>query len=43
MGAYSTLEAINAGLDLEMPGPTQWRDQDFVTGGLKSKGVRAEN
>ncbi|KAF4776403.1 glycosyl hydrolase family 3 [Colletotrichum scovillei] len=24
-GTYSTSEAINAGLDLEMPGPTQWR------------------
>ncbi|KAM5354874.1 hypothetical protein ACJ41O_001520 [Fusarium nematophilum] len=24
-GTYSTAEAINAGLDLEMPGPTDWR------------------
>ncbi|GKU04859.1 beta-glucosidase k [Fusarium langsethiae] len=24
-GTYSTSEAINAGLDLEMPGPTDWR------------------
>ena len=24
-GTYSTTEAINAGLDLEMPGPTRWR------------------
>ncbi|CAG8977350.1 hypothetical protein HYALB_00011365 [Hymenoscyphus albidus] len=24
-GTYSTSEAINAGLDLEMPGPTRWR------------------
>ncbi|OLN91953.1 putative beta-glucosidase I 1 [Colletotrichum chlorophyti] len=24
-GTYSTSEAINAGLDLEMPGPAQWR------------------
>lgn len=24
-GAYSTSEAINAGLDLEMPGLTRWR------------------
>lgn len=24
-GTYSTSEGINAGLDLEMPGPTQWR------------------
>lgn len=24
-GTYSTSEAVNAGLDLEMPGPTVWR------------------
>lgn len=24
-GTYSTTEAVNAGLDLEMPGPTEWR------------------
>ncbi|KAI9162772.1 hypothetical protein HJFPF1_04364 [Paramyrothecium foliicola] len=24
-GTYSTAESINAGLDLEMPGPTRWR------------------
>jgi beta-glucosidase len=24
-GTYSTAEAANAGLDLEMPGPTMWR------------------
>lgn len=24
-GTYSTTEAISAGLDLEMPGPTRWR------------------
>ncbi|CZR61435.1 related beta-glucosidase K [Phialocephala subalpina] len=24
-GTYSTSEALNAGLDLEMPGPTRWR------------------
>lgn len=24
-GTYSTSEAINAGLDIEMPGPTRWR------------------
>ncbi|TKA81516.1 hypothetical protein B0A55_02974 [Friedmanniomyces simplex] len=24
-GTYSTAQAINAGLDLEMPGPTRWR------------------
>lgn len=26
-GTYSTSEAINAGLDLEMPGPTRWRGE----------------
>ncbi|SPO00314.1 related to beta-glucosidase [Cephalotrichum gorgonifer] len=25
MGTYSTAAAVNAGLDLEMPGPTRWR------------------
>jgi beta-glucosidase len=26
-GTYSTAEAINTGLDLEMPGPTRWRGE----------------
>lgn len=26
-GTYSTAEAVNAGLDLEMPGPTRWRGE----------------
>ncbi|KAH8654450.1 beta-glucosidase [Tricladium varicosporioides] len=26
-GTYSTSEAIDAGLDLEMPGPSRWRDE----------------
>lgn len=26
-GTYSTSEAVNAGLDLEMPGPSRWRGQ----------------
>ncbi|CEN60566.1 hypothetical protein ASPCAL03002 [Aspergillus calidoustus] len=26
-GTYSTTEALDAGLDLEMPGPTRWRGQ----------------
>jgi beta-glucosidase len=30
-GAYSTVEAINAGLDLEMPGPTEWRGKKVST------------
>lgn len=25
MGTYSTAESVNAGVDLEMPGPTKWR------------------
>ncbi|KAH7146315.1 beta-glucosidase [Dactylonectria macrodidyma] len=29
-GTYSTSEAINAGLDLEMPGPTRWRGEALV-------------
>ncbi|KKY27000.1 putative glycosyl hydrolase family 3 n terminal domain-containing protein [Phaeomoniella chlamydospora] len=30
-GTYSTSEAINAGMDLEMPGPSRWRgEQAFV-------------
>lgn len=27
---HTTAEAVNAGLDLEMPGPTQWRGQQLV-------------
>ncbi|KAJ0340201.1 hypothetical protein COL922a_003633 [Colletotrichum nupharicola] len=29
-GTYSTSEAINAGLDLEMPGPTRWRGETLA-------------
>lgn len=29
-GTYSTTGAINAGLDLEMPGETKWRGQMLV-------------
>ncbi|KAM0425876.1 hypothetical protein ACHAPT_008814 [Fusarium lateritium] len=29
-GTYSTTEAINAGLDLEMPGPSKWRDRLLI-------------
>lgn len=29
-GTYSTSEAINAGLDLEMPGPSRWRGAALV-------------
>jgi beta-glucosidase len=30
MGVYSTADALNAGLDLEMPGPTDWRADKLV-------------
>ncbi|GJD04392.1 glycosyl hydrolase family 3 [Colletotrichum higginsianum] len=30
-GTYSTSEALNAGLDLEMPGPTQWRVEPYYS------------
>ncbi|KAH7133035.1 glycoside hydrolase superfamily [Dactylonectria estremocensis] len=35
-GVYSTSEALNAGLDLEMPGPPDWR------GGILSLAVRSK-
>lgn len=30
MGVYSTADSINAGLDLEMPGPTKWRGEKLL-------------
>lgn len=30
MGTYSTAEGVNAGVDLEMPGPTKWRGQKLL-------------
>ncbi|KAH7121674.1 glycoside hydrolase superfamily [Dactylonectria macrodidyma] len=30
LGTYSTSESINAGLDLEMPGPSRWRGEAAV-------------
>ncbi|RYC91499.1 putative beta-glucosidase I [Fusarium oxysporum f. sp. narcissi] len=30
MGTYSTAQALNSGLDLEMPGPTRWRGQKLL-------------
>src|SRR5689334_17264512 len=30
MGTYSTAKALEAGLDLEMPGPTRWRGQKLL-------------
>jgi beta-glucosidase len=37
-GTYSTSKAINAGLDLEMPGPTRWRGQ-LLTHALMSNKI----
>ncbi|KAK2686064.1 hypothetical protein QWA68_015302 [Fusarium oxysporum] len=30
MGTYSTAQALNSGMDLEMPGPTRWRGQKLL-------------
>ncbi|PWY67929.1 glycoside hydrolase [Aspergillus heteromorphus CBS 117.55] len=30
MGVYSTAASINAGVDLEMPGPTRWRGEKLI-------------
>ena len=38
-GTYSTSEAINAGLDLEMPGPPRWRGS-VLSHALLAKKVR---
>ena len=38
-GTYTTSEAINAGLDLEMPGPTRWRT-DALTHAVTSNKVK---
>ena len=35
-GTYSLAEAINAGLDLEMPGPPRWRSFTLVNASLGS-------
>lgn len=37
-GTYSTADAVNAGMDLEMPGPTRWRGQ-LITHSLTSKRI----
>lgn len=37
-GTYSTSEAMNAGLDLEMPGPSRWRGQ-LVTHALMANKI----
>ena len=36
-GTYSTSEAVNAGLDLEMSGPTRWRGQILAHALLSKK------
>lgn len=30
MGTYSIAQALNSGMDLEMPGPTRWRGQKLI-------------
>ena len=39
-GTYSTSEGINAGQDLEMPGPTKWRG-DLLSHAMKCKTVKS--
>jgi beta-glucosidase len=39
-GTYSTSDAINAGLDLEMPGPSRWRGQQLTHALLSKKVLR---
>jgi len=36
-GTYSTSEALNAGLDLEMPGPPRWRTPLLLNHSLTSQ------
>lgn len=38
-GVNSTAAALNAGLDLEMPGPTRWRKVDAVVAAVKDGSV----
>ena len=39
-GTYSTSEGINAGMDLEMPGPTRWRGE-LLTHAVKNNKVKS--
>ncbi|KAH8590033.1 glycosyl hydrolase family 3 N terminal domain-containing protein [Bisporella sp. PMI_857] len=39
-GTYSTSEAVNSGLDLEMPGPSRWRGQQLSHALLSKKVTR---
>ncbi|KKY27970.1 putative beta-glucosidase [Phaeomoniella chlamydospora] len=41
-GTYSTSEAINAGLDLEMPGPTRWRGTALTHAVFANKVMKAK-
>lgn len=36
-GTYGTAEALNAGLDLEMPGPPRWRTSNLIYHTLSSQ------
>lgn len=40
-GTYSTVESLEAGLDIEMPGPTRWRGQ-MLLHALMSRKIDAE-
>jgi beta-glucosidase len=41
-GTYSTSEAVNAGQDLEMPGPTRWRGETLVHAVTSNKVKRSK-
>ncbi|KAK7060135.1 hypothetical protein VNI00_000899 [Paramarasmius palmivorus] len=41
-GTYSVDDAINAGLDLEMPGPTRWRSNTHVTHCITAQKINME-
>ncbi|KAJ8112459.1 hypothetical protein OPT61_g5180 [Boeremia exigua] len=41
-GTNSTADSLNAGLDLEMPGPTRWRTKDAVLKAVKDGEVSEE-
>lgn len=41
-GTYGTSEALNAGLDLEMPGPPRWRTPNLMYHSLSSQKLRTQ-
>jgi beta-glucosidase len=41
VGTYSTIKAIKAGLDLEMPGPTKFRGQSLLDAAQEGKATEA--